>query len=78
MKDSLMISLWNPVQEFIVIFYVAAGDAFFKAGVSLISEVPKTLEIDGKQKSTEPLLLEFINNLLATLLYVPVSIKTTS
>ena len=50
-----------------------SGDAFFKAAISLIPEVPRTLEIDGKSRSTEHLLQEFTGNLLSALLIVPVS-----
>ncbi|XP_077979506.1 VPS35 endosomal protein-sorting factor-like [Glandiceps talaboti] len=47
------------------------GDAFFKAAISLISEVPKTVYLDYKSRSTEPLIVEFLNNLFSVLLVVP-------
>ena len=49
------------------------GDAFFKAAVSLLSEVPRTLDVDGKVRSTEPLILEYVYNFTSALLVVPVS-----
>ncbi|CAH1794199.1 unnamed protein product [Owenia fusiformis] len=50
---------------------LSQGDSFMKAAISLVAEVPKTLELDGKVRSTEPFLIEFLNNFLATLLIVP-------
>lgn len=47
------------------------ADACFKAAISLIPEVPKNIELDGKHKSTEPFLLSLLNNFLSTLLVVP-------
>lgn len=49
-----------------------AADAFFKAAISLIPEVPKTINIDGKMRPSEPFLLEFLCNFFSTLLIVPV------
>nr|KAF6356393.1 VPS35 endosomal protein sorting factor like [Myotis myotis] len=48
-----------------------AADAFFKAAISLIPEVPKTINIDGKMRPSEPFLLEFLCNFFSTLLIVP-------
>nr|DBA20299.1 TPA: hypothetical protein GDO54_016007 [Pyxicephalus adspersus] len=50
---------------------LSQADAFFKAAVSLIAEVPKTIIIDGKMRSSEAFLLEFLNNLFSTMLVVP-------
>lgn len=50
-----------------------AADAFFKAAISLIPEVPKTINVDGKMRPSEPFLLEFLCNFFSTLLIVPVS-----
>lgn len=50
-----------------------AADAFFKAAVSLVPEVPKTINIDGKMRPSEAFLLEFLCNFFSTLLIVPVS-----
>lgn len=33
--------------------------------------MPHTIELEGKQKSSEPFLLSYINNFLSTLLFVP-------
>ncbi|XP_062589752.1 VPS35 endosomal protein-sorting factor-like [Saccostrea cucullata] len=47
------------------------ADAFFKALISLIPDIPKVLKVEGKTRSTEPLLVEHIYNFLSTLLIVP-------
>ncbi|XP_059139678.1 VPS35 endosomal protein-sorting factor-like [Physella acuta] len=47
------------------------GDAFFKAAISLVPEVPKTFDGDSKSRSSEPFLLEFLYNFVATLLVTP-------
>ncbi|CAG5089847.1 Similar to Vps35l: VPS35 endosomal protein-sorting factor-like (Mus musculus) [Cotesia congregata] len=47
------------------------ADACFKAALSLIPEMPKTIEIDGRPKNTEPYLLSYLSNFLSTLLVVP-------
>ena len=59
------------MQADLAMFSVVA-DAFFKAAISLVPEVPRHMDIDGKTKSTEPLLIDFINNFVSTLLLVPV------
>ncbi|CAB4030945.1 Hypothetical predicted protein, partial [Paramuricea clavata] len=50
---------------------LSQGDAFLKAAISLLLEVPKTIEIDSKSKSSEPFLLSYLNNFLSFLLVVP-------
>uniref|UniRef100_A0A8C1QM78 VPS35 endosomal protein-sorting factor-like n=1 Tax=Cyprinus carpio TaxID=7962 RepID=A0A8C1QM78_CYPCA len=50
---------------------LSQADAFLKTAVSLLPEVPRTISIEGKQRSSEPFLLDFINNFLSTLLVVP-------
>ncbi|KAM4697629.1 VPS35 endosomal protein-sorting factor-like [Rhinophrynus dorsalis] len=50
---------------------LSQADAFFKAAVSLVPDVPKTISIDGKMRSSEAFLLEFLGNLFSTLLVVP-------
>ncbi|XP_030068287.1 VPS35 endosomal protein-sorting factor-like [Microcaecilia unicolor] len=50
---------------------LSQADAFFKAAVSLVPEVPKTISVDGKMRSSETFLLEFLSNLFSTLLIVP-------
>ena len=52
---------------------IASGDAFFKAAISLVAEVPRTLALDGKIRPTEPLLHDYLNHFIASLLFVPVS-----
>lgn len=47
------------------------ADACFFAAVSLISELPKTIEFEGKMKNTESYLVSFISNFLSTLVIVP-------
>lgn len=48
------------------------ADSFFETAISLIRELPKTCEIDGKPKSTENYVISFISNMLSTLLVTPV------
>ncbi|KAG8432982.1 hypothetical protein GDO86_017303 [Hymenochirus boettgeri] len=50
---------------------LSQADAFFKAAVSLVPEVPKTISIDGKMRSSEVFLFEFLANFFSTLLVVP-------
>ncbi|XP_012275161.1 UPF0505 protein C16orf62 homolog isoform X2 [Orussus abietinus] len=47
------------------------ADACFKAALNLVSEMPKTIDIDGRQKNSEPCLLSYLSNFLSTLLVVP-------
>ncbi|XP_057321431.1 VPS35 endosomal protein-sorting factor-like [Microplitis mediator] len=47
------------------------ADACFKAALSLVPEMPKTIEVDGRPKNTEPYLLSYLSNFLSTLLVVP-------
>nr|KAG5704115.1 hypothetical protein BaRGS_009645 [Batillaria attramentaria] len=47
------------------------ADAFFKTAISRIPELPNTLETDGKVRSSEPFLLEYISNFVSTLLVTP-------
>ncbi|XP_033219620.1 VPS35 endosomal protein sorting factor-like [Belonocnema kinseyi] len=47
------------------------ADACFKAALSLVPEMPKSIDIDGRQKSTEPFLLSYLSNFVSTLLVVP-------
>ncbi|XP_028263709.1 VPS35 endosomal protein-sorting factor-like isoform X2 [Parambassis ranga] len=50
---------------------LSQADAFFKAAVSILPEVPRSISVEGKLRSSEAFLLDFINNFLATLLVVP-------
>ncbi|XP_075035837.1 VPS35 endosomal protein-sorting factor-like [Mixophyes fleayi] len=50
---------------------LSQADAFFKAAVSLVPDVPKTINIDGKMRSSEAFLLEFLSNFFSSLLVVP-------
>lgn len=49
------------------------ADASLKAALNLIPDLPKTIEIDGKQKCSEQYLISFLCNFLSTLIVVPVS-----
>ncbi|KAG5280397.1 hypothetical protein AALO_G00088680 [Alosa alosa] len=42
-----------------------------QAAVSVLPEVPRSMLVEAKQRCTESLLLDFINNFMATLLVVP-------
>nr|XP_009681723.1 PREDICTED: UPF0505 protein C16orf62 homolog isoform X1 [Struthio camelus australis] len=50
---------------------LSQADAFFKAAVSLVPEVPKMINIDGKMRPSDSFLLEFLCNFFSTLLVVP-------
>ncbi|KAJ8038159.1 UPF0505 protein C16orf62-like [Holothuria leucospilota] len=50
---------------------LSQADAFFKAAISLIPDVPSMITIDNKTRSSEPFLMSFLNQFLATLLVVP-------
>ncbi|XP_070708223.1 VPS35 endosomal protein-sorting factor-like [Pempheris klunzingeri] len=50
---------------------LSQADAFLKAAVSIIPEVPRSISVEGKLRSSECFLFDFINNFLATLLVVP-------
>ena len=50
---------------------LSQADAFFRAAIALIPNVPRFLDMDGKIRSTEPLLVDYIYNLLSTLIVVP-------
>lgn len=50
------------------------ADAFFKAAISLVPEVPKSINVEGKTRPSEPFLLEFLFNFFSTLLIVPVGL----
>lgn len=49
------------------------ADACFEAALSLVAELPKFVEIDGKPRGTESYLVSYICNFLSTLIIVPVS-----
>jgi len=50
---------------------LSQGDAFFKAAVSLIPEVPHSISIDGKMRSTEQPMTDFLNSFVGSLLIIP-------
>uniref|UniRef100_A0A7N8XW63 VPS35 endosomal protein-sorting factor-like n=1 Tax=Mastacembelus armatus TaxID=205130 RepID=A0A7N8XW63_9TELE len=50
---------------------LSQADAFLKAAVSILPEVPRSISVEGKLRSSESFLLDFISNFLATLLVVP-------
>ncbi|XP_073915649.1 VPS35 endosomal protein-sorting factor-like isoform X3 [Castor canadensis] len=50
---------------------LSQADAFFKAAISLVPEVPRTISVDGKVRPSESFLLEFLCNFFSTLLIVP-------
>ncbi|KAK5620136.1 VPS35 endosomal protein sorting factor-like, partial [Crenichthys baileyi] len=50
---------------------LSQADAFLKAAVGILPEVPRSINVEGKLRSSESFLLDFINNFLATLLVVP-------
>ncbi|XP_059682181.1 VPS35 endosomal protein-sorting factor-like isoform X4 [Gavia stellata] len=50
---------------------LSQADAFFKAAVSLVPEVPRMISVDGKMRPSDAFLLEFLCNFFSTLLVVP-------
>uniref|UniRef100_A0A8C4HG36 VPS35 endosomal protein-sorting factor-like n=1 Tax=Dicentrarchus labrax TaxID=13489 RepID=A0A8C4HG36_DICLA len=50
---------------------LSQADAFLKAAVGILPDVPRSISVEGKLRSSESFLLDFINNFLATLLVVP-------
>ncbi|KAJ8283461.1 hypothetical protein COCON_G00023110 [Conger conger] len=50
---------------------LSQADAFLKAAVSILAEVPRSISVEGKLRSSEGFLLDFVNNFLSTLLVVP-------
>ncbi|XP_077595458.1 VPS35 endosomal protein-sorting factor-like [Stigmatopora nigra] len=50
---------------------LSQADAFLKAAVGLLTEVPRSIIVEGKARSSETFLLDFIANFLSTLLVVP-------
>ncbi|XP_024084957.1 UPF0505 protein C16orf62 homolog isoform X2 [Cimex lectularius] len=54
------------------------ADACIKSALSLILELPQNVEeVDGKSKSNEPFLQEYVQNMLSTLIILPVFLKAT-
>lgn len=49
------------------------SDACFEAAINLLSELPPHFEVDGRQKSSEPYLLSYVQKFLSLLILVPVS-----
>ncbi|XP_014223082.1 UPF0505 protein C16orf62 homolog [Trichogramma pretiosum] len=47
------------------------ADACFKAAINMISEMPKTMDIEGCKMNSEPYLYSYISNFLSTLLVIP-------
>lgn len=62
-----------PTLLFLTVLLRPSADAFLKAAVSILPEVPRSISVEGKLRSSETFLLDFINNFLATLLVVPVT-----
>lgn len=48
------------------------ADACFEAALNLLSELPKVVQFDRIEKSTEPYLLSYVSKFLSTLILVPV------
>lgn len=73
-----LLHLISQERNLIICFLFFLADACFKAALNLIPELPRVLEIDGKQKSSEPLLVSYLCNFMSTLLVVPVSIQNNN
>ncbi|KAK6476164.1 VPS35 endosomal protein sorting factor-like [Huso huso] len=50
---------------------LSQADAFLKATISLLPEVPRFVSVEGKLRPSEGFLLEFLQSFLSTLLVVP-------
>ncbi|CAF3677380.1 unnamed protein product [Rotaria sordida] len=50
---------------------LSQGDGFFKMAITLLSDFPKQIEIDGKLVSSDKYLYESITNIMSTLVVVP-------
>ncbi|XP_057310899.1 VPS35 endosomal protein-sorting factor-like [Hydractinia symbiolongicarpus] len=50
---------------------IGQADAFFRAAINLLPDVPKTIELDNKARASQQYFVEYINSLLSTLLIVP-------
>jgi hypothetical protein len=48
------------------------GDGFLKMAITLLSDFPKQIELDGKPVLSEKYLYESITNIMSTLVVVPV------
>lgn len=62
-----------PTLSFSYSLIFPIADAFLKAAVSVLPEVPRSISVEGKFRPSESFLLDYINNFLATLLVVPVT-----
>lgn len=51
------------------------ADACIKAAIALIADLPLSYEQDGVLKSNEPFILEYVKNVLSTLLVLPVRLR---
>lgn len=49
-----------------------SAEALFKAGISALLEAPTTITVDGKPKSSETFLIQYIHSFLSNLIIVPV------
>ena len=48
------------------------GDSFLKMAITLLSDFPKQLTLDGKLVSSDKYLYDSITNIMSTLVIVPV------
>jgi hypothetical protein len=55
----------------VCLFIHSPGDAFFKAAINSVKDVPQFMELDRKRQSTERFMMEYFNSFLSTLLTVP-------
>jgi hypothetical protein len=53
------------------------ADACFEAALNLLPDLPKTVQYDRMEKSTEPYLLSYVSKFLSMLILVPVSKKNS-
>lgn len=60
--------------DFLHVLSIFLADALFKAGISSLLEAPRSITVDGKPRSTESQIIQFINGFLSVLVVVPVSV----
>lgn len=49
-----------------------SADACFEASLQLVSDLPRSVEVEGKTRSLETYLVSYLCNILAILVVVPV------
>ncbi|KAI4793261.1 hypothetical protein KUCAC02_032838 [Chaenocephalus aceratus] len=64
-------SIFSRLSLYLLSGQVALANQCLSQAVSLLPDVPRSISVEGKLRSSESFLLDFINNFLSTLLVVP-------